>query len=71
MLETDLDRGAGIGAGAGGSCVQGPGWTMPIHGWLVFTLGLPLVGLVLRRETRGGLEATPQGRKDLFLKHLP
>lgn len=50
-LETDLDRGEGTGAGAGGSCVQGPGWTMVIHGWLVLTLGLPLVGLVLQGES--------------------
>lgn len=43
-LETDLDRGVGTGAGAGGSCVQGPGWTMASHGWLVFTFGLVLQG---------------------------
>ena len=48
-LETDLDRGVGTGAGAGGSCVQGPGWTMASHGWLVFTLGLVLQGKRWRR----------------------
>lgn len=53
-LETDLDRGAGTGGGAGGSCVQGPGWMIFIHGWLVRTLGLPVVGLVLLGERQEG-----------------
>lgn len=47
-LEIDLHRGVATGGGAGGSCVQGPGWMMPNHGWLVFTLGLPLARLVLK-----------------------
>lgn len=41
------ERGAGVGAFAGGRCLQGPGSMMVSHGWLDWYLGLPVVGLGL------------------------